>query len=257
MTANQEKLHVGNVLDGIFQRKYDSEGFAILANAKFGTLKYFKEKLWLALSVLETGMISAERAIDFKTSRVVEFDPLLVKKTFEVIQAMKVPPHYPAGTQQLRNASHTLREAAIRGATKTLTTALTIAPSEPEVLARIAQIVTSVRQVSDNKLIGAFDVLLHFGADLSLRNHAVLKNIDAELGGQSLLFRSEIEESELLSLVDKKYYPFFTMLARHNVSYITPLTLKYHLLVTEQTPFDFLIVCKEEERPITLLLMGA
>lgn len=238
---NQEKLRVSGVLDDIIAGKHSNDRLLVLTNSSFGVLKYFKEKLWFSLVVLEVGG---------------QFDPLLVKKTFELIKERKIPPHYPQHVKKVSDG-HTLKEAAIKGAAKTLMLALSIQPAEGDVLAHIAQMVTSNRVVSDPRLISVFDVLLNFDANFAFRNHAVIKNIDANLGGQSLAFAPQISESEVLSLVEKNNYPFFEMMARYKISYVTPLTLKYHLLVTKKTPIDYLLECSDDERPVALLLMGA
>lgn len=259
MSAN-EKLLVATTLDKILSDKYSEEDVTFLGQVKKGSITFCTEKLWLCLSVLESGLTKVESVNDIPRggqSHRREKNKALFEKTFTLIKDLKINPYYPKSTQTLRNSGHTIREAAIRGAAKTLALALITKKESPELMARIMQNVASLREIDDPDLANVFDIMLHFNADISTRNNALMKNIDATLGGQSLIFRDNIEESEVLSLINNKYYPFFTMLAKHNISYVTPLTLKYHLLVTNKTPIDYLMICQDEERAVTLTLMGS
>ena len=258
--SSNERLLVANALDKILIDSYSEDDFAIISKAKKGSLSYLSEKLWLCLSVLETGIITIDSRKElhspFSKDRI-KNNKVLFEKTFNFIKEIGIKPYYPKDNQLLRASGHTLREAAIRGASKTLSLALVTKRESPELLARLIISVASVRELDDPELINVFDILLFFNANVSFRQNTMMKNIDATLGGTSLLFQENIKDSDVLSLIDSKYYQFFKMLTKHKISYVTPLTLKYHLLVTDKTPIDYLMVCQDEERATALTLMGS
>lgn len=252
------KVLLSKFIDKGFSGKITIQDINGLYELNKGALKYFSAKLWMLMAVVESGVINVDNVSTKVKTEKLQFDQQVKKGLFDALRKLNVPPHYPKGITAFKNEGHTLRELIVRRATKSLALALHSHTPPNEDLVRALKVTASFLLPSDDDCIKIFNSLLSAGADMSFRNNDVMRNLNSTLGGQSILVNMDIEESNILSKIDKDNYPFFRMLAKHDsVQYVYPLMLKYHLLVTDKTPLDYMVIAKPSEYDAAATLLRA
>lgn len=258
MSKEKSALQLINLIDEIESSQINVEEARKIFSFSKSDLNAARPRIWKLAAEIEAGLfLSISASFKSRESTVkVDVSDSLKTDFFSLLAKSRLLPHFNVKANEFKVGGHTLFVTAKLSSRQTLELACGLQnPTENDLL-KSARIAVSSIPTNDEKLGLYISSLLKSGFNPSLRKHSFMQSLDVALGGQDLLFREDVRDSHVLEKVLEENFPLFSQLNRfENVAYITPLTMKYHLLINNSTPIEKLMKCHDAEKEALMILM--
>lgn len=258
MSKEKSVLQLIKLIDEIENSQINvEEALKIFAFSK-SDLNAARPRIWKLAAEIESGLfLSISTSFKSKESTVkVEVSNALKTEFFSLLAKSRLLPHFNVKPNEFKNGGHTLFVTAKLSSRQTLELACGLQKPTENDLLKSARIAVSSIPADDDRLGLYISSLLKVGFNPSLRKHSFMQSLDVALGGQDLLFREDVKDSHVLEKVSEENFPLFSQLNKFdNVAYVTPLTMKYHLLINDATPIEKLMKCHDAEKEALMVLM--